>query len=101
KLAMLGQRGLVKAEGFSVLLFDFQAHGESTGARITFGHREGQDAAAAIAYMRARLAGERVGAIGSSLGGAAALLAPKPLEIDALVLESVYSDIRSATENRI
>jgi len=101
RLAMLRRARLFNAEGFAVLLFDFQAHGESTGARITFGHREGQDAAAAIAYMRARLAGERVGAIGSSLGGAAALLAPKPLEIDALVLESVHSDIRSATENRI
>jgi fermentation-respiration switch protein FrsA (DUF1100 family) len=51
--------------------------------------------------MRARLPNERVGAIGSSLGGAAALLAPAPLDVDALVLESVYSDIGSAIENRI
>jgi uncharacterized protein len=93
RLAMLRRARLFNAEGFAVLLFDFQAHGESTGTRITFGHREGQDAAAAIAYMRARLPGERVGAIGSSLGGAAALLAPKPLDVDALVLESVYSEI--------
>lgn len=98
---MVRRARLFNAEGFAVLLFDFQAHGESTGARITFGHCEGQDAAAAIAYVRARLPGERVGAIGSSLGGAAALLAPAPLEVDALVLESVYSDIRSATEHRI
>jgi fermentation-respiration switch protein FrsA (DUF1100 family) len=101
RLAMLRRARLFNAEGFAVLLFDFQAHGESTGTRITFGHREGQDAAAAIAYMRARLPGERVGAIGSSLGGAAALLAPKPLDVDALVLESVYSEIGSAIENRM
>jgi uncharacterized protein len=56
---------------------------------------------AAIAYLRARLPGERVGAIGSSLGGAAALLAPAPLDVDALVLESVYPDIGAATSNRI
>jgi len=101
RLAMLRRARLFNAEGFAVLLFDFQAHGESTGARITFGHREGQDAAAAIAYMRARLPNERVGAIGSSLGGAAALLAPQPLDVDALVLESVYSDIGAAIENRM
>jgi pimeloyl-ACP methyl ester carboxylesterase len=101
RLAMLRRARLFHAEGFAVLLFDFQAHGESTGARITFGHREGQDAAAAVAYVRARLPNERVGAIGSSLGGAAALLAPAPLDVDALVLESVYSDIGAAIENRI
>jgi uncharacterized protein len=101
RLSMLRRARLFHAEGFAVLLFDFQAHGESTGTRITFGHREGQDAAAAIAYLRARLPGERVGAIGSSLGGAAALLAPAPLDVDALVLESVYPDIGAATSNRI
>jgi len=101
RLSMLRRARLFNAEGFTVLLFDFQAHGESTGARITFGHREGQDAAAAIAYMRARLPSERVGAIGSSLGGAAALLAPQPLDVDALVLESVYSDVGAAIENRM
>jgi len=101
RLAMLRRARLFHAEGFAVLLFDFQAHGESSGTRITFGHREGQDAAAAIAYLRARLPNERVGAIGSSLGGAAALLAPAPLDVDALVLESVYPDIGSAIENRI
>jgi len=101
RLSMLRRARLFNAEGFAVLLFDFQAHGESTGARITFGHREGQDAAAAIAYMRARLPSERVGTIGSSLGGAAALLAPQPLDVDALVLESVYSEIGAAIENRM
>jgi pimeloyl-ACP methyl ester carboxylesterase len=101
RLAMLRRARLFNAEGFAVLLFDFQAHGESTGTRITFGLREGQDAAAAIAYMRTHLPGEHVGAIGSSLGGAAALLAPQPLDVDALVLESVYSEISAAIENRM
>jgi uncharacterized protein len=101
RLAMLRRARLFHVEGFAVLLFDFQAHGESTGTRITFGDREGQDAAAAIAYLRARLPNERIGAIGSSLGGAAALLAPAPLDVDALVLEAVYPDIGAATANRI
>src|SRR5262249_47195333 len=43
----------------------------------------------------------RVGAIGASLGGAAALLGDRPLAVDALVLEAVYSDIVTATANRL
>jgi alpha-beta hydrolase superfamily lysophospholipase len=101
RLSMVRRARLLSAQGFAVLLFDFQAHGESTGARITFGHLEGRDAAAAVAFMRQRAPGERIGVIGSSLGGAAALLAPGGLQVGAMVLESVYPDIGSATANRI
>jgi fermentation-respiration switch protein FrsA (DUF1100 family) len=84
-----------------VLLFDFQAHGESTGERISFGRREALDARAAVAFVRERAPGERVGALGTSLGGAATLLGPGPLEVDALVLESVYAEIGLAISNRL
>ena len=94
RLAMLRRARLLKAAGFSVLLFDFQAHGESTGTRITFGRLEGLDAAAAVGFVRQRLPGERLGAIGTSLGGAAALLGPGPLPVDALVLEAMHIDNR-------
>src|SRR5258705_8670763 len=101
RLSMLRRADLLRTAGFSVLLFDFQAHGESAGTRITFGHLEGLDAHAAVAFVRQRLPQERVGAIGSSLGGAAALLGPGPLPVDALVLESVYPDIGSAIANPV
>jgi uncharacterized protein len=101
RLSMVERARLLHAAGFSVLLFDFQAHGESTGTRITFGHLEAFDAAAAVAYMKRRLPQERIGAVGTSLGGAAALLGPTALPVDALVLESVYPDIGAATANRI
>jgi fermentation-respiration switch protein FrsA (DUF1100 family) len=101
RLHMVPRARLLAAAGFSVLLFDFQAHGESTGDRITFGRLEGLDARAAVAFVRERLPAERVGAIGSSLGGAAALLGPGPLPVDALVLESIYSEIGTAIANRI
>lgn len=42
--------------------------------------------------------GEKIGAIGQSLGGAAALLCPRPLQVDALVIEAVYPDIDGARE---
>ncbi len=101
RLSMLPRARFLAAAGFSVLMFDFQAHGESTGDRITFGRLEGLDARAAVAFVRQRLPAERVGAIGSSLGGAAALLGPGSLPVDALVLESVYSEIGTAIANRI
>src|SRR4029450_11359776 len=37
RLAMLRRARLFNAEGFAGLLFDFQAHGGSTGQRITVG----------------------------------------------------------------
>jgi fermentation-respiration switch protein FrsA (DUF1100 family) len=101
RLSMLPRARLLRAAGYSVLLFDFQAHGESTGDRITFGHSESLDVRAAIAFARRRLPAERVGVIGASLGGAAALLGPGPLPVDAVVVESVYPEIGSAIANRI
>jgi fermentation-respiration switch protein FrsA (DUF1100 family) len=87
--------------GYSVLLPDFQAHGESGGEFITFGSLESRDAEAAMRFLRACTGGERVGVIGVSMGGAATLVGPTPLGADALVLESVYPTIRQALEDRL
>ena len=72
--------------GFTVLLFDFQAHGESTGSKITSGYLESMDASAAVRFIRERFPGERVGVIGSSLGGAAAILPNHRLKSTPLCL---------------
>ncbi len=101
RLTMMRRARMLNGIGFSVLVFDFQAHGESTGARITFGYLEARDADAAVAFMRKRLPAERLGIVGSSLGGAAALLGPAPLAVDALVLEAVYPEIGAAIANRV
>lgn len=99
--AMLGRALFLHAEGFTVLAPDFQAHGESPGEHPTFGALESLDAAAALSYLHAHAHGERVGVIGVSMGGAAALLGPGPLPADALVLESVYPTIRDAVRDRL
>src|SRR5262249_19514895 len=57
--------------------------------------------AAALAYLRAKRPHERIGVIGVSMGGAAALLGPGPLDANAFVLESVYPTIRQATSDRL
>jgi uncharacterized protein len=98
---MIPRARFLHGAGYAVLAFDFQAHGESTGQQITFGQLESLDAAAALAWLTARLPGEPIGAIGVSLGGAAAVLATPPLELRALVLEAVYTDVEAAAANRI
>lgn len=100
RLGMLERAKFLSREGFGVLLFDFQAHGESSGAHITFGKLESQDATAAVAFIRAQAPGEKIGVIGTSLGGAAALLPEPPLVVDAMVLESAYPTLQQAIEAR-
>ncbi|MCP4657419.1 MAG: alpha/beta hydrolase [bacterium] len=101
RLALLPRARVLSAAGFSVLLFDFQAHGESPGDRITFGHLESRDVRCALAYLRRRLPDERIGLFGTSLGGAAILLGDTPVDADAVVLEAVYPTIAEAVSNRI
>ncbi len=87
--------------GYAVLLIDFQGQGESPGRTSTYGARESRDASAALDSLRARAPGERVGVIGFSMGGAAALLGRGPLTADAFVLEAVYPTIQDAVRNRM
>ncbi len=101
RLAMLDRARFLNHEGFSVLLFDFQAHGESIGKNITFGYLESRDAQSAIDYIRSRLPQEKIGVIGVSMGGAAFLLAEQKLNVNAVVLEMVYPTIEQAISNRI
>lgn len=99
--AMLSRARFLHREGFTVLAPDFQAHGESPGKHITFGELESLDARAALAFLRANAPGERIGVIGVSMGGAASLVGPAPLDVDALVLESVYPTFRDAVSDRL
>jgi fermentation-respiration switch protein FrsA (DUF1100 family) len=87
--------------GYSVLLIDFQAHGESPGKHITFGELESRDALAAIDFLRRSAPRERIGVIGVSLGAAAIVLANKPLGAQAVVLESMYPSIEEAVADRL
>lgn len=101
RLSMLDRARFLVRAGFTVLLFDFQAHGESQGSHITFGYLESRDARAAVNYVRENFPGEQVGVIGVSMGGAAALLAVPALDVDAMVLEMVYPTANQAIGNRL
>ena len=101
RLEMLGRARMLYAHGFSVLLFDFQAHGESPGTQMTFGYLEALDARGAFDYLRRRLPDERIGIVGTSLGGAATILSEKPIEADAFVLEAVFGSFDEALSQRL
>ena len=101
RLSMLDRARFLSRADYAVLLFDFQAHGESSGEHITFGHLESMDAQAAVSFLRSNAPGEKIGVIGVSMGGAAALLASPPLDVDALILEMVYPTIDEAISNRL
>src|SRR5512146_95257 len=66
--AMIGQARFLHQHGYAVLLFDFHAYGESDGEQTTFGYGESADAAAAVALLRTLAPGERIAAVGFSLG---------------------------------
>jgi len=99
--SMVSRAKLLEGHGFSVLLIDLQAHGETPGEAITFGLRESGDVAAARDWIRQKAPGRRIGVIGCSLGGAAVLLGVQPSGFDAVVLEAVYARISRAAENRV
>jgi fermentation-respiration switch protein FrsA (DUF1100 family) len=101
RLSMVARARFLHRAGYSVLLIDFQATGESKGSHITFGWKESRDVLAAVSFIRDIDPTARVAIIGSSLGGAAALLATLPLRVDALILEEVYPSIEIATRNRM
>jgi fermentation-respiration switch protein FrsA (DUF1100 family) len=98
---MVDRAQVLHAEGYSTLLIDFQATGESPGDVITFGWRERFDVLAAVQRLKQVLPGERIGIIGTSLGGAATLLAAPALDVQAVILEAVYPSIDVAVENRL
>lgn len=98
---MTGRATFFRNEGFPSLAIDLQAHGESPGTEITFGYQEAESARNAVAFLREAKDCERVVALGSSLGGAAALLGAESLNVEGYVLESVYPSIEKAVMNRL
>jgi alpha-beta hydrolase superfamily lysophospholipase len=98
--SMLERAELFHDAGYAIVMVDLQAHGESPGGHITVGFLERHDVRAAVDYSQTKNPGHRIAIVGCSLGGAAALLA-SPLDIDAMVLESVYPTISEAVRNRV
>ena len=88
--------------GFNVLLFDLSNHGES-GRRLpmTFGPLEARDYVGAVRYLRTRpdVDGERIGAVGTSMGGNVALIGSvEVLPIKALLARAAHAAVQVLRE---
>lgn len=80
-------------QGFSVMLLDLRAHGESGGDYTTFGYKEALDVEAAIQWTKAHASGGRIALLGYSSGAVAALFAAAQTpDIAAVVADSAYVD---------
>jgi dipeptidyl aminopeptidase/acylaminoacyl peptidase len=101
RLSMVDRARMLLDAGYAVLMIDFQATGESVGDAITFGWRERLDVQAAVQFVGRRLPGIPIGIVGTSLGGAATILAAPELDVQGVVLEAVYPSIDRAVENRL
>ncbi len=79
--------------GYSVLMFDFRAHGRSEGERVSMGFHERKDLLAAVHFLEGRGIRE-VGLLGFSMGGATAIItAPLSPAVKAVVADSAFATL--------
>lgn len=87
--------------GFTCLLYDARACGESSGAEITFGYRERHDLIAAVKLLQERGCQE-IACLGVSQGGATILFAADDLPgLKCAICESVFDNMEHAVDRRL
>lgn len=94
----IGRARFLSKAGYSLLMMDFRACGESEGWRQSFGYYEAEDVRTAVAWVREQVPQAHIGILGVSKGAAATVFSR--VDVDALVLESLYSDLSQAIERR-
>ena len=96
KESWIGTAAWLWKEGFSSVMIDLRAHGNSGGTYCSYGECEKNDVASLSNYLLARDSSIKLGVWGHSLGGAIALqaLACDP-NLAFGVVESTFADFRS------
>ncbi len=98
---MLPRARFFREQGYTALLYDARACGESTGEAVTFGYREAADLIAAVKFLKDG-GHEQVACLGVSQGGATILFAAEDLlDVKCVICESVYDDMRHAVDRRM
>lgn len=98
---MLPRAAWLKQLGYSVLLIDLPAHGQSSGDHITYGVNEAKAVDAAVAFLEQQSPGRPIAIIGVSLGAASAVLSGANHHVTAMVLESMFPTLDDAVGNRL
>lgn len=102
KSANLTQSNTFNEWGFSTLLVDFRAHGQSTGNTCTIGYREAEDVRTAFAYVKG--AGEQnIILYGISLGAATITkaIADYDLKPSRVILEMPFASLPGTVEGKM
>jgi uncharacterized protein len=89
-------------EGYSVLIIDLRAQGESGGGRRTLGYREVRDVGGALLWLKGRGYGpEKTVLHGWSMGGTTVVRAAPGTGVAAVVEEAGYADLPLLLEKAI
>ncbi len=102
RAAVLPEAAVLAEAGYHLVLIDLRGHGRSQGTQNTYGYQEALDVQAAVDYLTARpdININRVGALGTSLGGAVVVRAAViDSRLSAVVIESSYSSLPDAVED--
>jgi len=94
RLSMIQYANFLLPSGYSVVMMDARAHGESGGAIATYGHVERYDERAILDALTATEHPNRIFAMGESMGAAVALQsAAVDPRIDAVVAEGAFRNL--------
>jgi dipeptidyl aminopeptidase/acylaminoacyl peptidase len=93
----LGISAALWRKGFNVILYSYRGMPGSDRSPITFGIKEVLELQATIAFARKRISNAKIGLLGYSMGAVVSMLgaAGEP-GVQALVLDSPFSDLRSS-----
>lgn len=81
-------------DGYSALVIDNRAHGDSDGEYVTYGYKEKEDISLLVDFLKERAPSLKVGIWGSSMGGAIAIQAMENDErIDFGIVESTFINL--------
>jgi fermentation-respiration switch protein FrsA (DUF1100 family) len=93
---LLGISMALWRKGFNVIAYSYRGMLGSDRAPVTFGIKEVLELQAVVAFARKRIPNARIGLLGYSMGAVVSLLgaAGEP-GVEALVLDSAFSDLRN------
>lgn len=95
--ALMADAKILNSHGYGCLLIDMRNHGKSEGEFTSFGLYEWQDVQGAVNYLqeRADVNPNKIGLMGHSMGGAAAIFSAANIpEIKAVIAESSFATVQ-------
>lgn len=97
---MLPTAKLLAEADYPLLLIDLRGHGQSEGHNVTYGFQEAWDVQAGVEFLSHRPGIQKIGALGTSLGGAAvARAAAIEPRLEAVVIQGSYSSLPNAVDD--